>query len=181
MVEAAIDYARERGQDRILVAAEEQSVGFYERLGFRITEEWLSVYLPKRQSKVIATAIEKEEALSEIMRNRNDPILGKFHGTRTILFEFVTRYATLRKLDIHHIFLKTQIDSLPAIIGIRTSRDIPNVAWVWSEHGADINKTVERVAGIIYRLNIPKILTAIPKQNIDLEIIEKITWMEKTI
>jgi len=181
LVEAAIDYAREREQNRILVAAEEQSVGFYKKLGFRIMEEWLSVYVPKRQSKVIATAIEKEEALSEIMRNRYDPILGKFHGTRTILFEFVTRYATLRKLDIHHIFLKTQIDSLPAIIGIRTSKDIPNVAWVWSEHRANIDKTIEQVAGIIYHLNIPKILTAIPKQNTNLEIIEKVTWMEKTI
>ena len=181
LVEVAVDYARERGQNRILVAAEEQSVGFYKKLGFRIMEEWLSVYVPKRRSKVIATAIKKEEALCEIMRNRYDPILGKFHGTRTILFEFVTRYTTLRKLDIHHEFFKTQIDSLPAIIGIRTSKDIPNVAWVWSEHRANIDKTIEQVAGIIYHLNIPKILTAIPKQNTNLEIIEKVTWMEKTI
>jgi len=181
LVEAAIDYAREKGQNKILVAAEEQSVGFYKKLGFVAEEEWLSVYVPRQRSRIMPTTIKKEEALDEILRNRYDPVLGKFHGTRMILFEFVAQYATLRKLDIHHFFFRMPTEDTSVIIGIRKSKDIPNVAWAWCDREANRTRILRWIAGIIHNLGILKILTAIPKQDTNLEIVERITWMKKEI
>jgi len=181
LVKTAIDYAREKRQNIVLVAAEEQSVGFYRKLGFTVECEWLAVYVPSRQLRIVPIVIKRDEALSEIIRNRCDPLLGRFHGTRMILFEFVAQYTTLRRLDIHHFFFRIPTNGASTIVGIRKSRDIPNVAWAWCGSETDRARILRWIAGIIQHLGIPRILTAIPKQNTNLEVVEKITWMKKRI
>ena len=115
------------------------------------------------------------------MSNKYDPLIGRFHGTRTILFEFIARYTTLRKLDIHHYFFVTHIGGYPAIVGIRKSRSIPSVAWVWCSDDADRSIALEHVAGIIHSLDIPEVLTAVPSEYAKGRIVERITWMRRDI
>ena len=125
LVRAVINYARDLGKDCVLVAAEEQSVGFYKKLGFEIEEVWLSVHIPAQKHGPIPQKIKKEEAVEEIVNNRYDPIIGRFHGTRMILFEFVMKYKTLEKLDMQHFFFKKSVGGCPIIAVSYTHLTLP--------------------------------------------------------
>ncbi len=182
LIKAAEKYARENKMDIILVAAEEQSIEFYKKVGFRIDERWSSIYVYPQQFDAQVKAISKEKAIKEILENEYDPVIGRFHGTRMLLFEFIKQYSTLKKLDIQHFFFKETTMDPNIIIGIRKSRDIPSVAWAWCGYEVDRHTILRRISGIIHYLGLSKVLTAIPyKEAMSLDTVEKITWMKKAV
>lgn len=181
LVGMAEDYARERGLRCVVVNSEEQSVGFYEKLGFKIRELWYSIYLRGKPMEFNFSTVETDRAAAEILGKKYDLLVGRFHGSRAVLFEFLNRYRSLEKMDISHMFYQANVGDGGVLIGIRKSQDIPNVAWCWSRKYVNLDKALDAIRSIAHILSISKILTCVPNKGIGLELVETLTWMSKTV
>ena len=181
LVGVAEDYARERGLHYVVVNSEEQSVGFYEKLGFKIKELWYSIYLRGEPMGFTFRVVETDRAAVEILGERYNLLVGRFHGSRAVLFEFLNRYRSLEKMDIRHMFYQANVGGEKVLIGIRKSQDIPNVAWCWSRKYVDLDKVLDAIRSIAHMLSISKILTCVPNKGIGLGLVETLTWMIKMV
>lgn len=180
LVKATMNYARKLGITRIVVVGDDRSVGFYKKLGFNIADTWFTIRIPKSDCEFSGSELSVYEAVSYLLGNKYRIILGKFHGTRALLYDFMFEFSSLSALKIKHYFTKLNLGGSPVICGIREAVRIPNAVFCWSQKQIDYSELINAFCCKAMKVS-TKILTAIPKPDKKFDVVDTVIWLKKDL
>jgi len=167
LVREAERYARGLGVDNIMVVAEDRSRGFYEKLGFELFDVWATVRIEPERSDIEAS-FDRVDGLylaERLLREKYRPVLGKFGGNRSLLYDLTCSFSSLRKLRIEHIFLRTYVDERETILALRRSSNIPNIVCCWCDERISVHTAISIAKNAAYMLGIGQPITCVQKKH----------------
>ena len=167
LIKVAEDYARDQGLDKVLVSSEERSIGFYQRIGYKLLEDYKVIEISSDKNIKYPEKIHYEPLTKinkELVRGRK-LVIGRFHNTIATLYNISTIYP-LQRIHQKYFFFKLYDDGLEHVIVIRKSDILPHLLYGWidvrGQEDITIIKAIKWSLFIAKRLGIRKIMTCVP-------------------